>query len=346
MNNKPLKEKTMGREWVARRARRQVVLGVGAAALLTVLSCSPDAAFAQSKYPDRPIKIIVPFAAGGATDIIARLLSQPLGEVLGQSVVVENRPGAGSNLGASVVARAEPDGYTFLIATSGIIASPALYKTLPYDITKDLTPVAELVTTTNIFVSDPKSGMNSVADIVARGKAKPGGLNYAHPGVGTTPQLAMELFRLRAGLEVTAIPYGGAAPASQAILAGTVQLGSMALSNIHPQVKEGTLKGIAVTGATRWHDLPDIPTVQESGFADFEFETVFIMMAPAATPKDIVERVSKEAIAILRRPESAKRIKGLGYDVLARGPDALTARLAKEIPLYKDVVTKAGIPVN
>ena len=301
---------------------------------------------AQSKYPDRPIKIIVNFAPGGATDIIARAIATPLGEALGQSVIVENRPGAGSNLGANVVAKSDPDGYSFLIGSSGIIASPALYKSLPYDITKDLAPVAELVGTTNVFVSKPGSGFDTIADIVKRAKEAPGKLNYAHPGVGTTPQLAFELLKLKAGIGVQHVAYGGAAPANQAILAGTVELGSMALANIHPQIKGGLFKGIAVTGAKRWHDLPDIPTVQEAGFPDFDFETVFIMMAPAGTPQEIIQRVSKETIAILNRPELSQRVKAIGYDILGRGPEALKARIAKEIPIYKHVVAKAGIPVN
>jgi tripartite-type tricarboxylate transporter receptor subunit TctC len=336
--------RTVGR---VRHGLVHCVLVQGASLLaFWVLALPPIAAWAQAKYPDRAIRIIVPFAAGGATDIIARALSQSLGEVLGQSVIIENRPGAGSNLGAAVVAKSDADGYTLLLASSGIIASPALYKNLNYDITKDLTPVAELVTTTNIFISEPKSGTNTVADLIARAKASPGKLNYAHPGVGTTPQLAMELFKLRTGLAIASVAYGGAAPASQAILAGTVEFGAMALSNIHGQVAEGTLKGIAVTGAKRWHDLPDVPTVQEAGFADFDFETIFILMAPAGTPQEIVQRLSKETITILNRPEVAKRVKSIGYDVLARGPDALKTRLAKEIPLYREIVAKAGIPVN
>ena len=329
-----------GRPWLVSFTQYAGALAVA------LLALTPQPVFAQSKYPDRPVRVIVPFAAGGATDIIGRLLAVPLGEVLGQSVIVENRPGAGSNLGAGVVAKSEPDGYTFLLASSGIIASPALYKSLAYDVTKDLAPVAEVVTTSNIIVSKPGSGFETVADIVKRAKENPGKLNYAHPGVGTTPQLAFELLKLRAGVQIQHVAYGGAAPAVLSILAGTVEIGSMALANIHPQVKQGVFKGIAVTSATRWHDLPDIPTVQEAGFADFDFETVFILMAPAGTPKPIVERISKEVIAILNRPEISQRVKGIGYDILARGPDALKARIAKEIPIYKDIVQKAGIPVN
>ncbi len=331
----------MQRNSVSCPARRSVLR---AAAMLAAgaFLLAPHTAAAQGKYPEKPIRFIVPFAAGGATDITARLLSDPLAKALGQQVIVENRPGAGSNLGASVAARAEPDGYTFLLASSGVIASPALYDNLTYDVTKDLAPVAELVGTTNIFVSKPGTGYDSVADIVK--KAKAGKINYAHPGVGTTPHLAAELLKLREKLDVTAVPYGGAAPATTAILGGNVELGSMALANIHPAVKAGQFKGIAVTSARRWHDLPDIPTMMELGYADFDLETIFILMAPAATPKTIVDRVSREVIDILKRPDVVERVQKMGFEVLARGPDVLRARIAKEVPLYKDIVAKAGIP--
>jgi tripartite-type tricarboxylate transporter receptor subunit TctC len=310
------------------------------------LSLSPDAARAQAKYPDKPVRVIVPFAAGGATDIIARLLTQGLTETFGQSVVIENRPGAGSNLGANAVARSDADGYTLLIASSAIIASPALYRNLSYDIFKDLTPVAELVGSTNIIIAGPKAGIDSIADMVRAAKANPDKLNYASPGTGTTPQLAMELLKLRAGINVTHVVFGGAAPAMQAILAQTVELGSMALSNIHGQVKAGTVKPLAVTGTERWHDLPDIPTVEQSGYANFDFETVFILMAPGGTPPEIIDKVSRETIAILNRPDVRDRMQNAGFAVLARGPEALKARIAKEVPVYKDIVAKAGIPVN
>ena len=321
---------------------RLLVAGLACAVLSMVAHDAP----AQQKYPDKPVRIIVPFTAGGATDIIARVMAQGLTETLGQTVVIENRPGAGSNLGANAVARSEPDGYTLLIASSGIIAGPALHKNLSYDIVKDLAPVAELVVSTNIMLAGTKTGITSLADMLREAKAHPDRLNYASPGTGTTPQLAMEMLKLRAGVNITHVVFGGAAPAMQAMLAETVQLGSMALSNIHPQVKAGTFKGLAVTGKERWHDLPDIPTVEEAGYPEFDFETVFILMAPAGTPEDVIQRLSKESIGILNRPEVRKRMQSIGYAVLARGPDALKARIAKEVPIYKDIVAKAGIPMN
>jgi tripartite-type tricarboxylate transporter receptor subunit TctC len=316
------------------------------ACALAALSLAPPEALAQAKYPERSIRVVVPFAAGGATDIIARVLAQALGEVLGQTVVIENRPGAGGNLGAASVARSDADGYTILLASSGIIAGPALYKSLTYDVFTDLAPIAEVVGTTNVLVSKPGSGFDTVADIVSRAKAKPRGLNYAHPGVGTTPQLAMELLKLRANVAIQSVAFGGAAPATQALLAGTIEIGSMALANIHGQVKGGAIKGIAVTGANRWHDLPDIPTVQEAGYPDFDFETIFILMAPSGTPDAIVQRLSTETIGILKRADVRDRMQNAGFAILARGPEALKSRIAKEVPIYKDIVAKAGIPVN
>ena len=332
----------MQNESASHFVRRSVLRAAGALAISALL-LAPQTASAQGKYPDKPIRFVVPFAAGGATDITARILSELLAKSLGQQVIVENRPGAGSNLGAAVVARAAPDGYTFLVGSSGIIASPALYDNLTYDVMKDLVPVAELVGTTNVFISKPGNGFDSVADIVKKARAGQK-LSYAHPGVGTTPHLAMELLKLREKLDITSVPYGGAAPASTAILGGSVEIGSMALANVHPQVKAGQFKGVAVTSVKRWHDLPDVPTVLESGQKDFDLETIFLMMAPAGTPQEIIDRVAKESITILNRPEVVERVKKLGFEVLARGPDVLKARIVKEVPLYKDIVIKAGIP--
>jgi tripartite-type tricarboxylate transporter receptor subunit TctC len=265
---------------------------------------------------------------------------------MGQTVVVENRPGAGSILGNSVVAKSDPDGYTLLLASSAIFAVPALYKSVPYDLEKDLAPIAEVAGGPNIIVADPKSEIKSLADMIARAKADPDKLNYASPGTGTTPQLAMELLKLRAGVKITHVVYKGAAGAMQALSAGTVPLASMALSNFEPAVRAGTYKALAVTSAKRWHNLPDVPTVEESGFPDFNYETIFALFAPAGTPKDILARLTKETLAALAKPEVRERIGNSGMEVLARGPDALKARIAKEVPAYKEIVAKAGIPVN
>jgi tripartite-type tricarboxylate transporter receptor subunit TctC len=329
--------------WTAHRAG---IVPSTVIALAAALLVAPDGATAQSKYPDRPIRIIVPFAAGGATDIISRVLAHGLAEFFGQPVIPENRPGAGSNLGAGIVAKSDPDGHTVLIASSAIIASPALYRSLSYDIFTDLTPVAEVVGSTNILVANTKIGINSIEDMVAQAKASPERLNYASPGTGTTPQLAMELLKLRAGIKVTHVPYGGAAPGAQAILSNTVQLGAMALSNIHGQVKDGVFKALAVTSRQRWHDLPDVPTVEQSGYPSFDFETIFILMAPGGTPAEVVDRLATATIAILQRPEVRDRMQNAGFEILARGPSKLKARIAREVPIYKDIVAKAGIPVH
>jgi tripartite-type tricarboxylate transporter receptor subunit TctC len=319
---------------------------VAALALLAGLDLRPHGALAQGKYPEKPIRIIVPFAPGGAADILGRLLAHGLTDAFAQTVVIENRPGAGSNVGAAAVARSEPDGYTLLLASSAIIASPALYRSLSYDISRDLAPVAELVSSTIVIVAGPKAGIDSIADMVRQAKADPDRLNYASPGTGTTPQLAMELLKLRAQIKITHVVFGGAAPATQAILAQTVELGTMALSAIHAQIQGGTFKGLAVTGMERWHDLPDIPTVEQCGYQDFDLETVFILMAPRGTPQEILDRLSHETIAVLDRGDARARIENAGFAILARGPDALKARIAREVPMYKDIVAKAGIPVN
>jgi tripartite-type tricarboxylate transporter receptor subunit TctC len=198
----------------------------------------------------------------------------------------------------------------------------------------------------NIFVSNVKAGINSLTDMIAQAKADPSKLFYGSPGLGTTPHIAMEMLKLQAGVNVTHVAYGGGGPTMQAVVSGSVPLGSMALPNIHTQVKQGVYKGLAVTGRQRWPDLPDVPTVEQSGFPGFESETVFIFLAPAGTPEAIIERLSTELIAIVRRPDVSDRMQNAGMAVLARGPAALKARIAKEVPEYKDIVAKAGIPVN
>jgi tripartite-type tricarboxylate transporter receptor subunit TctC len=274
---------------------------------------------------------------------MARLLSTYLGEALGGSVVVENRPGAGGNIGIGAVARSEPDGYTLLLTSSAFVVNPGLYEKVPYDPFNDFVPIAELGTSPNVFLVDPKLGVNSIADLVARAKAEPSLLNYASPGVGTTPHLAGELLKLVAGCNITHVPYPGAGPAIQAILAGTVQVASASLPPAHPYIESGALKALAVTGRTRWFDLPDLPTMVELGYADFVSDTFQGFLAPAKTPPEIVARVSKASIDILKRPAVNDQLQRGGFEVLANGPEGMRKRIVDEIPKWRDIVAKAGI---
>ncbi|MFT8243075.1 Bug family tripartite tricarboxylate transporter substrate binding protein [Roseomonas sp. BN140053] len=306
----------------------------------------PFIARAQGAYPDRPLRIIVNFAPGGPTDIIARLLSVPLSAALGQPVVVENRAGAGGNIGIAATARSTPDGYTLLITSSAYVVNPSLYSNVPYDAFRDFAPVAELGTSPNIILANPASGITSLGDLVAKAKAAPGTLSYASPGSGTTPHLAGELLKLRAGVDILHVPFNGAGPAIQAILSGTVPVASTALPPAQPQVKAGALRGLAVTGAQRWPDLPDVPTAEEAGVSGLVSETFQALLAPAGTPKPIVDRLTRDTLAVLAQPAMRQRLQESGFAVLAGGQDALAKRIAEEVPMWRDVITRSGVKAD
>ncbi|MBR0694841.1 tripartite tricarboxylate transporter substrate binding protein [Bradyrhizobium lablabi] len=318
---------------------RRAILSGGAA--LAMLSLAKKAGAAG--YPERPIKIIVPFAPGGPTDIMARILGTHLGEALGGTIVVENRPGGGGNIGIGVAAHAEPDGYTLLITSSAYVVNPGLYAKIPYDPYTDFTAIAELGTSPNVILVNPGLGISSVADLVARAKANPNELNYASPGLGTTPHLSGELFKIVNHVEITHVPFSGAGPAIQAILSGTTQVAFAALPPAHPHVEQGALKALAVTGAHRWFDLPDVPTMIELGYTDFVSDTFQGFLAPARTPPSVVEILSAKSIEILRTPKIAEQLRNNGFEVLANGPDGMRKRIEDEVPKWRDVITKAGI---
>jgi tripartite-type tricarboxylate transporter receptor subunit TctC len=294
-------------------------------------------------YPDRPVKIIVPFAPAGPTDIMARVLSRHLGEALGGSVIVENKAGAGGNIGIGAAAHADPDGYTLLVTSSAYVVNPGLYEKIPYDPYKDFAPIAELGTSPNVILAGPKLGINSIAELIARAKANPNELNYASPGIGTTPHLSGELLKIVGGIQLTHVPFSGAGPAIQAVLGGITQLACAALPPAHPYIESGALKALAVTGAHRWFDLPDVPTMVELGYKDFIADTFQGFLAPVKTPPDIVARLSAGALKILKNPGIADQLRNDGFEVIANGPDGMRKRIEDEVPKWRDVVAKAGI---
>lgn len=321
-----------------RPTRRAVLSGATALAAASIGGRARAAG-----YPDRTVRIIVPFAAGGPSDLTARLLSQKFGEALGQTFVVDNRGGAGSNLGTSTVARAAPDGYTLLVTSSAFVVNPSLYKNVPYDAVKDFAPVTELDTSPNVFIATKASGVTSIEQLVARAKANPNELSYASAGVGTTPHLAGELLKIAAGINVTHIPYPGSGPAMQSILSGTVPVACASLPGAHPSIMSGTLTALAVTGEERWFDMPNVPTMLELGYKDFIADTFHGMLAPAGTPPEIVNRLSSLAVAALQEPTFREKLRTLGFDVIAKGPDGLRNRIVAEVQRYKDIIAKAGI---
>jgi tripartite-type tricarboxylate transporter receptor subunit TctC len=324
-------------------SRRQVLRAAG---LATVAMATPGPGLKPARaagYPDRPIKVIVPFAPAGPTDIMARILGTHLGEALGGNVVVENKPGAGGNIGIGAAAHAEPDGYTLLITSSAYVVNPGLYAKIPYDPYKDFAAIAELGTSPNVILAAPKSGINSIADLIARAKADPNELNYASPGIGTTPHLSGELFKIVSGIQVTHVPFSGAGPAIQAVLSGTTQIAFAALPPAHAHIESGALKALAVTGPHRWFDLPEVPTMVELGYKDFISDTFQGFLAPAKTSPAIVELLSAKSVEILKRPVISEQLRNNGFEVLANGPDGMRKRIDDEIPKWRDIVAKAGI---
>jgi len=294
-------------------------------------------------YPEHTIKIIVPFAPGGPTDIMARILGRNLGEAIGGTMIVENKAGAGGNIGIGVAAHADPDGYTVLVTSSAYVVNPSLYEKIPYDPFKDFAPLAELGTSPNVILANPTLGINSIAELVARAKANPNELNYASPGVGTTPHLSGELFKIVGGIQMTHVPFAGAGPAIQAVLGGITQIAFAALPPAHPYIESGGLKALAVTGASRWFDLPDVPTMVELGYTDFISDTFQGFLAPAKTPPAIVELLSAKAIEILKKSDISDVLRNNGFEVIANGPDGMKKRIFDEVPKWHDVIAKAGI---
>ena len=294
-------------------------------------------------YPERPIKIIVPFAPAGPTDIMARILSTHLGDAIGGTVIIENKAGAGGNIGIGAAAHAEPDGYTLLITSSAYVVNPGLYASIPYDPYKDFAPIAELGTSPNVIVVSPKLGINSITELIARAKADPNELNYASPGIGTTPHLSMELLKIVGGIQITHVPFSGAAPAIQAVLGGTTQIACAALPPARPLIESGALKALATTGAHRWFDLPDVPTMVELGYRDFIADTFQGFLAPAKTAPAIVELLSTKSVEILKTPKIAEQLRNDGFEVIANGPEGMRKRIEDEVPKWRDIVAKAGI---
>lgn len=317
--------------------RRVAMTAVGAAALLCLIR--PAVAF-----PDRPITVVVPFAPGGPTDIIARILSLSLSQSLGQQVVVDNRGGAAGNIGMGQVARATPDGHTLLLASTAIAVNPALFKNLPYDPIKDFAPISELVNAPNVLVVHPESGINSIADLIARAKAEP--FSYSSPGAGTKSHLTGELLKLRGNIDMVHVPFRGAGPAAQAVVGKQIQVGSVALAAAESMIQSGQLRALAVTSEKRWFSLPNVPTMIEAGYPGFVSDTFNALLAPAGVPQPILATLVKETRAAFMKPESLAMARKSGFEIVAGTPEQLAARIKSEIPAVRELVAKAGIPLQ
>ena len=314
-----------------------------AAAVLAWAGIAAAPALAQAGA-GKTIRVIVPFAPAGSSDVLARVLQGPLQDELKQTVIVENRAGAGTNIGTAEVARAAPDGYTLLLTSSAFVVNPALYKTIPYDPYKDFAPIAALPVAPNIFAVKAGGAIGSLSDLVSIAKADAQKLNYASPGNGTTPQLTMELFKLKAGVNITNIAYNGGGPATQALMTGTVDVLSTALPGAQSQVQGGTMKGIALTTTQRWPTLPDVPSFTELGYPDITLTTRHFLLAPTGTPPEVLERLTKAVLTVLAKDELKQRVLQVGYQPIAGGPDVAKQWIDHDVPFYKDLVANAKIP--
>jgi tripartite-type tricarboxylate transporter receptor subunit TctC len=324
-------------------SRRHILKTAGLAAGAAMAPMLGTGRASAAGYPDRTIKIIVPFAPAGPTDIMGRILGRNLGTALPGNVIVENRSGAGGNLGIGYTAHAEADGYTLLVTSSAYVVNPSLYATVPYNPFKDFAPIAELGTSPNAIMIDPKLGINSIAELIARARAKPDEFNYASPGAGTTPHLSGELLKIVGGIDITHVPFSGAGPAIQALLGGVTQLAVTALPPAIPYIESGAIKALAVTGSRRWIDLPNVPTMIDLGYKDFVADTFQAFLAPARTPPEIVARLSATAVEVLKRPDIVEQLRVNGFEVIANGADGLRLRIETEVPKWRDVIAKAGI---
>jgi tripartite-type tricarboxylate transporter receptor subunit TctC len=302
------------------------------------------AAFAQAgDYPNRPVRLVVPFSPGGSSDAVSRLLSQKLSALLGQQVVVDSRPGAGGNLGADIVAKSRADGYTLLFAAGSFAVNASLYDKLPYDPVKDFEPVVHVCRVNGILVTHPAVNAGSVPELIALAKAQPGALNFASAGSGTILHLAGELFKAQANVNMTHVPYRGSGPALSDLIGGQVQLMFANVPGTLQHVKAGKLRVLAATGDRRASSLPDVPTIAESGLPGFQAATWFGVLAPAGTPKDIVAKLNAEIGKALASPELVEHLRSEGADVVGGTPEQFRAFLRSEIDRWGPVVKAAGI---
>ena len=322
--------------------QRRHLIAAAAAALAT-----HPATWAQGKYPQRAITLVVPTAPGGSTDFTARLVSDPLSLALGQPVVVDNRPGASGNIGNQLVARAKPDGYTLLVAYSGYqVANPHLFKQAGWDPIKDFTPVAMMTRAPQVIAISPKVPANTLAELIAYAKANPGKLNFASSGNGSIQHVAGELFKQLTGTFITHIPYRGSGPAVQDLMAGQVDIFITTPAGVVSQIQAGKLKGLAVTSKQRLSSLPQVPTAAESGLKGYELDSWFALYAPAGTPAEVVQLLNTEVNRILTQPDVRKRADDSGTGVETWTPQQLGEFTKKELDYWGRVIRGAKITVE
>jgi tripartite-type tricarboxylate transporter receptor subunit TctC len=304
----------------------------------------PAALHAQS-WPTRPLRLVVPYAPGGTSDIIARLVAPGMQQTLGQPVVIENRPGAGGNVGTGAVARAEPDGYSLVLGTGGTLTiNPSIYASMPFDTQRDVSPVSLIAAVQNVMVVNPTLPVRSVQDFITYARARPGQVFFASPGVGSAAHMAGELLNVLAGLRMVHVPYRGSGPAMADLMAGQgVQVALDNLPTFIGAIRDGRLRGLAVTATRRSPALPDMPTMQEAGVDGFEVTTVFGMLTTGGVPPAILARLHRETVASVRRPDVTARLEQLGAEPVASTPEEFADVIARDIQKWRDVTRRAGI---
>lgn len=298
---------------------------------------------AAQTWPTRPLRAIVPVGAGSSTDIVHRVVLEQLSNQLGQPIVVENRVGAGGTIGSAVVARSEPDGYTILAHGSAHTIAPALYKSLPYHPARDFVAVVPVGISPSVLVASPAKGVNSVAELVAAAKARPGALNFSSVGVGSATHLSAERFVSSAGIQAVHVPFKGGAEAMSEVIAGRVEFFFGPVALVLPHIREGKLRALAVNAVSRSTVLPDVPTLREAGITEAEYPVWFALFVPAKTPSDIVNRLHRETLNALQAPKTREKLAALGVDPMVMSPAEFAAHLEREIVLNATLVQQAGL---
>ena len=301
---------------------------------------------AAEDYPSRPIRIVVPFGPGGFTDVVARIVQKELGAAVGQPVVIENKPGAGSTIGTAEVAKAKPDGYTLVMISTTHVISPHLYKAMPYDPIKDFTPVMKLGEGPYVLVVHPSLGVKNVAELIALAKSQPGKIDYASSGNGSSQHLVGALFATMAGAPISHVPYKGSSGAMQDLLGGQVKVSFVGMPNALPNLASGKLRALAVTTRKRSPDLPEVPTLDEAGVRGYDATIWLGLLAPAGTPRDVVQKLNRELTRVLSTPESRKLIASAGVDVATSSPEELAKLMQSELDRWGKVVRETGATVN
>jgi tripartite-type tricarboxylate transporter receptor subunit TctC len=302
--------------------------------------------FAAAQYPNRAVKLIVPFPPAGATDVVGRIVAAKLGERLGQAVVVDNKPGAGGSIGSDLAAKSPADGYTLLIATSSTHSIGPVLQKLPYDPIRDFAPITHVANVPNVLVVSPTLPVASVQELVALAKAKPGQLNFASSGIGTIVHLNAELFKLISGTDIVHVPYKGTALSIPDVASGNVAMLFDSLASVMPHIKSGKVKPLAVNAAKRQALLPDVPTLSEAGMPQFDRYTWFGMFAPAGTPPEIVSRLQKEIVAALQAPDLLERFNNVGAEPVGSTPEQFVERIRSDATRWSEVIRRADVKVQ